>query len=239
LLNIGMFMSLYSLESMEAMRMQLLEEIPELATTDAAPSQPVAIVNWLLKRSDKNRLAELDLQMNSLLRWVQVAYDMSCAGRSFEPRGYLKDGLTTIFCATPLPSMGTRELYKRDRLSVWKQFSGHRFEMVDVEGEHYTMLSPAHVASFATHLRNALARADAIPTPPAVPRTIDFDHVPIVDFALATTDRAAYIAQFKFAFEDVGFGVSIQIHCWVSLLKLELGLRKCPWIRSLISKRTV
>ena len=106
--------------------------------------------------------------------------------------------------------MGTREEYKRDRLSQWKEFSGERFEMVDVEGEHYTMLSSAHVSSFAAHLRGALARADA-PQSSSIPRQVDFDHVPIIDFALATTDRAAYIKQFKYAFEDVGFGVRIPV----------------------------
>jgi hypothetical protein len=36
----------------------------------------------------------------------------------------------------------------------------------------------------------------------------DFDAVPVIDFALAKTDRAEYFKQLKFACEDVGFGVS-------------------------------
>jgi hypothetical protein len=39
------------------------------------------------------------------------------------------------------------------------------------------------------------------------PQKADFDAVPVIDFALATTDREAYFKQLKFAVEDVGFGV--------------------------------
>jgi hypothetical protein len=39
----------------------------------------------------------------------------------------------------------------------------------------------------------------------------DFDAVPVIDFALAKTDRAEYFKQLKFACEDVGFGVSAYI----------------------------
>jgi hypothetical protein len=40
------------------------------------------------------------------------------------------------------------------------------------------------------------------------PPKADFDAVPVIDFALAKTDRAEYFKQLKFACEDVGFGVS-------------------------------
>ena len=210
LLNIGMFMSLYSSHAMEVLRKQLLEAFSHVAGQDHAPPNSAEVVGWILERSDKTRIAELDLRMDALLTWIQVGYNMNHAGRNFEPKGCVKGALTTVFCAVPLPSMGTREEYKRDRLSQWKDFSGERFEMVDVEGEHYTMLSSAHVPSFAAHLRGALARADAAQSS-SIPRQVDFDHVPIIDFALATTDRAAYIRQFKYAFEDVGFGVRLPV----------------------------
>lgn len=39
----------------------------------------------------------------------------------------------------------------------------------------------------------------------------DFDVVPVIDFSLATTDSKSYFKQLKFAVEDVGFGVSVNI----------------------------
>jgi isopenicillin N synthase-like dioxygenase len=39
----------------------------------------------------------------------------------------------------------------------------------------------------------------------------DFDAVPIIDFALADKDPNAYFDQLKFALEDVGFGVFVNV----------------------------
>ena len=44
----------------------------------------------------------------------------------------------------------------------------------------------------------------------------DFDAVPVIDYSLAKTDRAAYLKQLKYAVEDVGFGVCYLILSSVS-----------------------
>jgi hypothetical protein len=77
-------------------------------------------------------------------------------GHAFKPQGKIKGALTTVFCAISLPSMGTCQCkeFKIDRLSAWKAFSGPNFEMVDVDGQHYTMLSDEHVVSFASHMHH-------------------------------------------------------------------------------------
>lgn len=58
--------------------------------------------------------------------------------------------------------MGKKEEYKRDRLSKWKDYAGKHFEMVDAEGEHYTMISTGHVESFAPKMRDAIHRAESL-----------------------------------------------------------------------------
>jgi thioesterase domain-containing protein len=160
LINITLFLSLIPSAAMDAVRHNLSEAFPDVAERDTEPPRPLRPIRWLFERSDKDRLAELDLELSAFIRWIKVAYELNRTGRAFEPRGRVAGALTTVFCATPLPSMGTREEYKRERLSAWKEFSGERFEMVDVEGQHYTMLAPEHVESFAEHLRGALRRAD-------------------------------------------------------------------------------
>lgn len=212
LLNIGMFLSLITPSSLDLLRKQLVKDFPEMQLLDTMPSDPVGPITWLFNKSNQKRLQELDLNLDAFVRWVTVAYDINRTGRTFEPKGRVIGALTTVFCAIPLPSMGTREEYKRDRLSAWTEFSGKRFEMVDVDGEHYTMLSDEHVVSFASHLRAALGRAEAglpslAPTAPTSKK--DFEAVPIIDFALSKTNPSAYFDQLKFALEDVGFGVSV------------------------------
>lgn len=110
--------------------------------------------------------------------------------------------------------MGTREEYKRDRLSKWKDYSGQHFEMIDVDGEHYTMISEQHVESFASKMRAAIHRAEALQSP-SVPSVIspkqDFDAVSTIDFSLAKSNPTDYYKQLKFALEDVGFGIFVNV----------------------------
>jgi hypothetical protein len=164
-LNICMFLSLIPSDALMGHRQAMLVAFPSLKNTDAEPLEAPDVVQWMFARCDAARLVELDLDFGAFLRWVKVAYEINRTGRVFEPRGAVSGALTSIFCAIPLPSMGTREDFKNDRLSAWKDFSGAAFEMVDVDGEHYTMLSEVHIDSFADKMRGALQRAEALPLP--------------------------------------------------------------------------
>jgi hypothetical protein len=172
LLNIGMFLSLIPSSALSPMRQELKRAFPEVAANDTKPEDPLGPINWLFSKSDKKRLLELDLEIGAFTRWVNIGYEINRTGCTFEPQGCVKNALTTIFCAIPLPSMGTREGFKQIRLSVWKEFSGERFEMIDVDGEHYTMLSEEHVGSFAAHMRGALRRAESGLASPASSTTL-------------------------------------------------------------------
>jgi len=134
-------------------------------------------------------------------------------GRDYEPSGSVSRALTTVFCAIPLPSMGTKEEYKLNRLSKWTEYSGPHFEMVDVDGEHYTMISEDHVESFAPKMKAAIHRAEILqsPAPPAVTPKQNFDAVPTIDFSLAKSNPPEYFKQLKFALEDVGFGIFVNV----------------------------
>ncbi|KAF7371247.1 Acetyl-CoA synthetase-like protein [Mycena sanguinolenta] len=214
LFNVAMFVSLLEPNDLPAKRAEFMIAFPSLAGLDSEPQDPVAPIQWVLSRSNQIRLAELDLQLGAFTRWIKVAYEINRTGRTFIPSGSVQNALTTVFCAVPLPSMGTREEYKAERLSQWKHFSGPAFELVDVDGEHYTMLSKENSASFADKMRDAMHRAEAFAStrasisPVATAQRslrMDFDEVPIIDFTLAKTDPTQYYAQLRFALEDVGF----------------------------------
>lgn len=243
MLNLCMFLALVTSAGFEDMKKDLLQAHPEIASADSEPSTSLDIVQWVFERCDQDRLAVLQITADELRQWVRVAYDISASGRTYEPRGAIMKALMTVFCAIPLPSMGTREEFKQNRLSVWKEFSQGRFEMVDVDGEHYTMLSEEHVLSFADKMRSAMARAElasrpltngvthhlpkevspvsngilppsndvAAPPKPLHAPKHNFDDIPIVDFALADTNPRAYFKQLKFALEDVGFAVFVNV----------------------------
>jgi thioesterase domain-containing protein len=218
LLNLGMFLSLIPSSSLDSMRRELTHVFPEVTANDSKPLDPAGPINWLFDRSNKKRFLELDLEMGAFTRWVNVAYEINRTGRTFEPQGCVKNALTSVFCAIPLPSMGTREEFKQNRLSVWKEFSGQRFEMVDVDGEHYTMMSEDHINSFAAHMREALRRAESNPVMPTPSKTLadslvgpGFDATFTITMSVAETDPFVYSEKLKFAFENDGFGVSSSV----------------------------
>jgi thioesterase domain-containing protein len=247
LFNVAMFLSLLEPNDIRATRTEFIEAFPSMAGLDSEPQDPVSLIQWLLSRSNQARLAELDLQLGAFTRWIKVAYKINCTGRTFIPTGSVQNALTTVFCAVPLSSMGTREEYKAERLSQWKYFSGPAFELVDVDGEHYTMLSRENSASFADKMRDAMHRAEDLAskrasTSPAAtaPKSLrmDFDEVPVIDFTLAKTDLAQYYAQLRFALEDVGFLVSVGIsHVFILADGHLLGFFQCPGLRRWIPER--
>lgn len=236
MLNLCMFLSLITTSQLEYWRAQLLEAFPSAVQGDSEPTNSVEIIDWVFERCDRARLTVLTMDGIEFRKWVRVAYDISSTGRTYEPQGLFSGTLMTIFCAIPLPSMGTREEFKHNRLSAWKDFSrANNFEMVDVDGEHYTMLSEDHVASFSEKLGSAMSRAEkafalALPQPLITPRPVenprrhklDFDEVPVIDFSLAESDPAAYYKQLQFALEDVGFGVFINVPGFEDTFQKEL-----------------
>nr|WJZ49095.1 polyporic acid synthetase [Hapalopilus rutilans] len=166
LINLFMFLALVPSTVFESVKAQLYDVFPEERHSDTEPVRSVEIINWLLEHSDQKRLDELQLSLEELTRWTQVAYALSCLGRTYDPTGTLCDAVMTVFCAIPLPSMGNREEFKRDRLSHWKTFGSKKgVEFVDVDGEHYTMISDEHVESFAKIMVSAMNRA-ASTSPP-------------------------------------------------------------------------
>ncbi|KAG6811380.1 putative NRPS-like protein biosynthetic cluster [Tricholoma furcatifolium] len=223
MVNLCMFLALIPTERFEPLKAALYQEFPELKATDAEPECWEAVLKWTFDQCDQERLATLQLKLDEFRRWIGVAYAISYSGRGYEPSGFVPGALLTVFCAIPLPSMGTREEFKLKRLSQWAEFAKDEFEMVDVDGEHYTMIAEENVVSFASHLRGALGRAEkayanrlSAPEPfaaqPSIPRPKqDFDEVPIIDFALAESDPEEYFRQLSFALEDVGFAVFVNV----------------------------
>ncbi|KAG6853538.1 putative NRPS-like protein biosynthetic cluster [Blastosporella zonata] len=230
MVNLCMFLALIPTDGFEPLKAALYRRYPELMESDAEPPSSDQVIQWTFDHSDQDRLATLQLKIEDFRRWVAVAYAISYSGRNYEPRDFVSGALLTVFCAVPLPSMGTREEFKQQRLSKWEEFARDGFEMVDVDGEHYTMIAEENVASFADKLRPALTRAEQAytkrllpPVQPSVPRPKqDFEAVPIVDFALAETDPEAYFRQVSFALEDVGFAVFVNVPGFEDTFQKEL-----------------
>ncbi|KAF5359112.1 hypothetical protein D9756_003159 [Leucocoprinus leucothites] len=199
LINLLMFLSLIPTSAFDEVKQGVIENFPELRGADSEPTSSNEIIRYLFSLSDQNRLSELQLNMDDFRRWVGVAYQVTRSGRTYVTEGSITAALTTVFCAVPLPSLGTREEYKHQRLAKWESFTQSTFELVDVGGEHYTMIGEDHVVSFANKLRSALARATNLLN--------ESQPTPLVDFSTSQADRKAYLKQLLGALEGIGFAV--------------------------------
>ncbi|MER7786905.1 non-ribosomal peptide synthetase [Streptomyces sp. NPDC097640] len=109
----------------------------------------------LIDHAPKRRLTELDLTLKRFADWVQLAQSMVHLGRAYEPSGTV--GQVKVFYCTPL--RGTKQEWLDNQLRDWDEFTRHPNTYIEVDGEHYTLMSPQHVHTFQATLRQELARS--------------------------------------------------------------------------------
>ncbi|MFE6779431.1 alpha/beta fold hydrolase [Streptomyces sp. NPDC057702] len=109
----------------------------------------------LLEQAPARRLRELDLDLPGFTAWARLASGLTALGRDYQPRGTVR--AMTVFYATPL--RGTKADWLAHELRRWDEHTRSKNRYIEVPGEHYTMLGPAHVATFQAILRGELDRA--------------------------------------------------------------------------------
>ncbi|MFJ8221470.1 AMP-binding protein [Streptomyces griseus] len=112
-------------------------------------------VTRLLDLARPGRLAELDLTPDKFAGWAHVANALTDLGRSYRPTGTVPT--MSVFHAIPL--RGTKEDWLNNELRRWDEHTTGPNRYIEVPGEHYTLMSPQHVASFQAILRRELDRA--------------------------------------------------------------------------------
>ncbi|MCJ1311795.1 hypothetical protein MMC25_005468 [Agyrium rufum] len=101
------------------------------------------------------RLLELGLDEGKLGRWADVALGLQSMAREYEPSGCVKG--IDVFYAVPLLAVArSKEEWRANHLSQWSDFSCEPPRFHEVDGAHYTMISPAHVFQFQKKLKAAL-----------------------------------------------------------------------------------
>ncbi|WP_432586727.1 non-ribosomal peptide synthetase [Streptomyces sp. HD1123-B1] len=109
----------------------------------------------LLRIAPPDRLAELDLDLARFTAWAELAHGLTDLGRGYHPSGTVRS--MSVFYAIPL--RGTKEDWLNDELRRWDEHTTGPNRYLDVPGEHYTLMSPQHVAAFQSVLRRELDRA--------------------------------------------------------------------------------
>ncbi|MEV3854229.1 non-ribosomal peptide synthetase [Streptomyces sp. NPDC050095] len=129
-------------------------DIPELTTTLRALPEADQLAH-LVEQAPPRRLVELDLNVERFGAWVNLAQSMVHLGRDYEPSGTVER--VRVFYCTPLK--GTKQEWLDGQLREWDEFTREPNSYIEVDGEHYTLMSPQHVQSFQATLRGELTRA--------------------------------------------------------------------------------
>lgn len=109
----------------------------------------------VLGDADASRMEELGLKKQHLRRWVDVAYGLQSMAVNYDPAGQVDT--IDVFHSEPLKAVAaSSEVWVRDHLSQWSDFSSTTPAFHQVGGAHYTMLSPDHVLGFSATLKSAL-----------------------------------------------------------------------------------
>ncbi len=142
-INLALFLSLISADDVKELTQRLtpLSEEEQLAC--------------LIRQAPPRRLTELDLDLEGFTAWVALAQSMVHLGRAYEPSGAVEQ--VRVFYCEPL--RGTKQDWLDQQLRDWDGFTRRPNRYIEVDGEHYTLMSPEHVQTFQATLRRELADA--------------------------------------------------------------------------------
>ena len=109
----------------------------------------------VVKIANATRMAELSLTSEALHNWANLAFALQGIAKEYEPEGSV--ALMDVFYATPLTAVAhSKKEWVEGPLSKWRDFVKEAPRYHEVDGAHYTMISPENVQRFAKKLKSVL-----------------------------------------------------------------------------------
>lgn len=141
--NLAMFLDLISKQQAKTLPAEL------------RPLSKQEQLSRLIEIAPRNRLAELDLDLERFTAWADLADGLTGLGRTYQPAGSV--ARMSVFYAIPL--RGSKQDWLNNELKRWEDFTREAPRYIDVPGEHYTLMGPKHVTVFQSILRAELDQA--------------------------------------------------------------------------------
>ena len=105
--------------------------------------------------ADSRRMAALSLTSEALYDWANLAFALQGIAKEYEPKGRV--ALMDVFYAIPLAAVAqSKKEWVEGPLSKWQDFVKEAPRYHEVDGAHYTMISPENVQRFAKKLKLVL-----------------------------------------------------------------------------------
>ncbi|KAL8923090.1 MAG: hypothetical protein Q9208_004774 [Pyrenodesmia sp. 3 TL-2023] len=113
------------------------------------------VLDFIISKAPPTRMQEMALDKKKLANWADLAYRMQAIAQHYDPSGVVER--MDVFYAVPLAAVAkSKGQWLEEHLSKWSEFVAEKPRFHEVEGAHYTMISPAHVFSFQKTLRAVL-----------------------------------------------------------------------------------
>jgi thioesterase domain-containing protein/acyl carrier protein len=109
----------------------------------------------IIGMASRERLAELDLDLPKFNAWANLSHALVEMGQAYAPSGTAQS--MTVFYASPMS--GSKEDWLNTELKQWDRLTRAPNRYIEVKGEHHTIFSPKHVASFQAVFRGAIDAA--------------------------------------------------------------------------------
>ncbi|KAG1743825.1 atromentin synthetase [Suillus lakei] len=109
-------------------------------------------LEFVWKMSPPERIVELQLTLEKLDKWVDLAGSLIDCGLDYNPSGSV--AALEVFYA--IPFAGTKVDWLNNQLKPWSGFSRGEASYTDVPGEHHTLMDFEHVPQFQKIFRSRL-----------------------------------------------------------------------------------
>jgi len=129
------------------------EQYQQINDEFGTASPDAEVCKRALDMADPRRLAELDMNFDRFIRWARVAYSMEDLIYRHRTTGKTRN--MTVFGSAGLQSFFSKDEW-RALLERWDEFAID-CKQVEVAGDHHTVMSPKHVASFQAAFRAEVA----------------------------------------------------------------------------------
>ncbi|KAG2064216.1 atromentin synthetase [Suillus decipiens] len=106
-------------------------------------------LDFVWKMAPPERIVELQLTLEKLDKWVDLAGSLIDCGLNYDPSATLD-----VFYA--IPFAGTKIDWLNNQLKPWAAFSRGEISYTDVPGEHHTLMDLEHVPQFQKLFRSRL-----------------------------------------------------------------------------------
>lgn len=143
LLHVAFFCDLFSEDRAD----ELAPEIRPLAKSEQ--------LTRVMGEANPARRAELGITLASLNTWADVT-SLANIGRNYDLSGTVS--CMDVFFCDPLRGVAvSREEYRYNQLNRWEEFVRNDLKFHEVDGQHYTMISPERVPKFQQKLKDVLS----------------------------------------------------------------------------------